>query len=246
MPQASWLAGSVEVLRRRTGLLAIVGVTGVATLDAILPPGFGVPLLYIPVVVLGLLSPRPRMALLVAAIATALTVADLASGYDPVGLTVGVFNRSLVVIMIWVTAIGVTMYRSVVERRHESLRALEDMKLALDQSAIVAITDVPGRIKFVNDKFCEISKYSREELIGQDHRILNSGFHAKAFIRDLWRTIAQGRVWRGETSQSRQGWLDLLGGHDDRAVPRRARQAVAVHGDPVRHHAAQAPRAATA
>lgn len=91
-------------------------------------------------------------------------------------------------------------------------KELADLKFALDEAAIVAITDQQGVITFVNDKFCEISKYTRDELVGQDHRIVNSTYHPKEFIRKIWTTIAKGQTWHGElrnkTKDGSYYWVD--------------------------------------
>jgi two-component system, sensor histidine kinase and response regulator len=104
-----------------------------------------------------------------------------------------------------------TLMADLVEERSSAVRALERQKFALDQHAIVSITDLDGQILYANDRFCEITGYSRDQVLGQNHRLINSGTHDKAFFANMWQTIAEGRVWHGEicnrASSGRLYWV---------------------------------------
>lgn len=99
------------------------------------------------------------------------------------------------------------------EELEEALREVSEYKSAIDSGSIVSITDTEGNILHVNDLFCEVSKYSRKELIGKNHKIINSGFHQKHFWVGMWQTISQGNIWRNEVKNRSKDrihyWIDL-------------------------------------
>ena len=95
-------------------------------------------------------------------------------------------------------AIDITNQKNIESEHKKTLKQLDNFKNALDTASIVAITNDQGVITYVNDTFCTISGYAKEELIGKTHQIVNSGFHPKSFFNNMWQTIRSGRIWKGE------------------------------------------------
>lgn len=98
------------------------------------------------------------------------------------------------------------------QSKKDFLRILQVYQKAIDRNIICSITDSKGVIIYVNRKFCAVSKFTKKELIGHNHRILNSGFHTKEFFKNMWGTIKSGEIWQGEVkNKAKDGtffWLD--------------------------------------
>lgn len=197
------------------GLIHVAGLllaTGIFAIDAVQPIDGSVGVLYVLPVVLGLWTSWRAYPLVAALVATGLLILDTLADWTPTAPASTYVNRPVMTLAFVTTAVLVARFKRVEGESKAHLLQLEDLKRALDSAAIVATTDVAGRITYVNDKFCEISEYSREYLLGQDHRVINSGLHPKEFMRNLWRTIASGRVWHGEirnrAMSGRLYWVD--------------------------------------
>lgn len=189
--------------------------------------------LYIVAILLAVRAPNPKVAYRLAGLATLLLVVSTISE-TRVPFATHAFTAAMSIGTFWLTAFVVAGYRKSGAALREAEQALgrfskdlEHMQYALDQSAIVAMTDVQGTITYANDRFCEISKFSRDELIGRTHRLVNSGFHSADFFREMYRTIASGRVWRGEIrNRAKNGdlyWVDttIVPFLDERGQPQK-------------------------
>ncbi|OUR63827.1 hypothetical protein A9Q79_08710 [Methylophaga sp. 42_25_T18] len=108
----------------------------------------------------------------------------------------------------------------ITERKHKE-QETNARQSALDLTTSVSVTDADGKITYVNDKFCALTQYSREELLGQDHRVLNSGHHSEMFWKDMYGVASTGKPWRNKVcNKAKDGsiyWLDttVIGFHNE-------------------------------
>ncbi len=178
-------------------LAAFIG-SGVFIFDLLMPLGVagGVP--YVALVLVGIWMMDIRAIYLLATIGTVLTIAGYFLSPEGGVHWVVLVNRGLAIFAIWITALILASRGRAKQASAEKEWELALRQQALNEHAIVSAADVKGNITYVNDKFCEISGYSRDELMGQNHRMLKSGEHLPEVYEDMWQTISNGRTWHGE------------------------------------------------
>jgi PAS domain S-box-containing protein len=208
-------AANPPVERSRNSLIhvgALAATLGIFIVDLQQPLDYAIGILYVLVILAGLWTTWQAYPIVAALISTSLLIVDAIVGWSADAPAFIFVNRPLMALVFVATATLVAHSKRIERKWSSNVQQLADITRALDHAAIVATTDVTGRITYVNDKFSEISKYSRDELIGQDHRIINSEYHPKVFMRDLWRTIAKGQIWHGEIrNRAKDGtlyWVD--------------------------------------
>ena len=110
----------------------------------------------------------------------------------------GIFDENGTLVEILNVGRDISEYLVVEKKNDELLGTLNAYKRAIDANIICTITDAKGGITYANENFCKISGYPLSEILGNTHRIVNSGFHSRDFFTELWRTIRSGKVWTGE------------------------------------------------
>lgn len=214
------------MIARHFTLIAVTLVLAVFAASRQLSTGYSINSLYLAPVLLAIWAPNPRSAYWVTAASTVMMVLYSLSTPLVVSIEATLFSRTILVSSFWITAYVIVRYRQNEEMRQREVAArqqaelalrrsdrnLENIRHALDQSALVSTTNAEGDITYVNDKLCDVSKFTRAELIGRNHRLLNSGLHADEFFAELYATISAGQVWRGEIrNRAKDGtlfWVD--------------------------------------
>lgn len=195
-------------------LLAFLGITAIFIIDLLIPLGVAIGVLYLCCFTLILHESRKTI-IIFTIVSIFLILLKPVLYYSPETINwIMPINRCISIIAIIITSIITLRYRKQEEKKTELFELLSSYRNAIDQNIVSCVSDLKGKILIANKKFCEISKYTKEELEGQNHSIINSGFHSKEFFATMWETIADGKVWHGEIkNKAKDGtyyWVDAV------------------------------------